>query len=352
MYGGTHQGLPDANLVLAISATKIWSRTGPTRDARPRTNRNNWGLCSALVVNPIGYFLAALACERDIWLSFDFGSTWTLSTKNLPVLMGAKPGSITTTFPKTVLIVSLDSLNKDKLVLCGTYNGVYVLGVDEFNGITEWTRFGTTADLPLVPVRHLFYQRTQDVLYAFTFGRGTYTLPGALAIMQRYKKTTAAPPACPNPRSRPNAFISAYYTAFPIPATPVRLRHQRGRVECRFTSLLAFFAPLLIVSLSARHSLPLHQRFSPPIYSCRHFSLSCLILFFEHAQPPPTRSANQFAVQTTVRLLLELSQTNAAVAASLRAGIEYALGIVGQARVVWARRFESRSQTRQEKENF
>jgi hypothetical protein len=75
-------------------------------------------------------------------------------------------------------------------------------------------------------------------------------------------------------------------------------------------------------------------------------------LSLARTQPPPTRSANQFAVQTTVRLLLELSQTNDAVAASLRAGIEYALGIVGQARVVSARRFESQSQTRQEKEKF
>jgi hypothetical protein len=261
VYGGTHQGLPDAYLVLAVSATKVWARTGPMRGARPRTFRKGWGTCTSLVVNPVGYFMAALACEKDVYLSFDFGSTWdiakatTVLTSNLGTVMGSK----FTTFPKTVLIVSLDSLNKDKVVLCGTYNGVYVLGVDEFNDATEWTRFGTTADLPLVPVRHLFYQRTQDVLYAFTFGRGTYTLPGALAIMQRYKRTTAAPPACPNPRSRPNAFISAYYTAFPIPATPVRLRHQRGRVECRLTSLRAFFAPLLIVSLSARHSLPLHS---------------------------------------------------------------------------------------------
>jgi hypothetical protein len=266
VYGGTHQGLPDAALVLAVSATKVWAKTGPTREARPRTNRNNWGTCTSLVVNPVGYFMAALACDREVYLSFDFGSRWDVATaknsriSNLGTMMGFK----LTTFPKTVLIVSLDSLNKDKVVLCGTYNGVYVLGVDEFNDATEWTRFGTTADLPLVPVRHLYYQRTQDVLYAFTFGRGTYTLPGALAIMQRYKRTSAAPPACPNPRSRPNAFISAYYTAFPIPATPVRLRHQCGWIERRFTSLLAFYRTparqlLRVVSLSARHFSPLHQ---------------------------------------------------------------------------------------------
>ena len=203
-----------------IPGPQIWARTGPTKDARPRTSRYNWGTCSSLVVNPVGYFMAALACERDVYLSFDFGSTWLLVSQNLPALMDAR----LRTFPKTVLIVSLDSLNLNKLVLCGTYSGVFALGVDEFNYYTKWTRFGTTADLPQVPVRHLFYQRAQDVLYAFTFGRGTYTLPGAMAVMRMFRKTAAFPPACPMPRARPNAFIDAYYSAFPIPATPVCAR--------------------------------------------------------------------------------------------------------------------------------
>ena len=209
-------------VVLAVSASKIWSITGPTRTFRPRSHANQWGTCTSLVLNPAGYYMAAVACENGVYLTFNLGLTWSNAQKNLLTLMGAKYR----TFPKTVLIVSLDSLNQNKLVLCGTYNGVYALAVDveEFNAITDWTRLGTTADLPLVPVRHLFYQRAQDVLYTFTFGRGTYSLAGAMSVMRKYRKTGTGgtfPPACPVPRARPNAFINAYYTAFPIPATPV-----------------------------------------------------------------------------------------------------------------------------------
>jgi hypothetical protein len=262
-FGGQHSGVTDSDVVLAVSSLKIWAKTHGTASARPKANNIGWGVCTSLFLNPLDYFNAIVTCSQDVYMSFDFGSTWKLITSNLFALSGSKYR----TLPKSSVIVNLDNINTDKVAIVGMATGVYLYTITGPAGINNpWVRLGTTADFPSVPVRHMLF--VSDTLFASTFGRGQYALRSATATFKSYVGKSAG--FCLKPSSVANPFISNYYLNYPIPPSPI-----------------------------------------PPVYQNK-----------------------QVGVQTSVRLLIDISQFDDAFNASLQFGIENALNIPNSGRVI------------------
>jgi hypothetical protein len=133
VYGGVRQGVMDDKVLLAISTSpdaKVYQRNASTLNPTPVAGPSNWNSCQGLSVNPMNYFEALVACTQgggqfgsDIWMSHDFGTTWTAISGNLLAQSGA-PFSAR---PQSTLIVPLPDGERAYLVSLFAYRSFLFL---------------------------------------------------------------------------------------------------------------------------------------------------------------------------------------------------------------------------------
>mmetsp|Transcript_4833 Transcript_4833/g.11002 ORF Transcript_4833/g.11002 Transcript_4833/m.11002 type:complete len:118 (-) Transcript_4833:9-362(-) len=110
---------------------------------------------------------------EHIWRSADAGAHFFNVTGNLRNA-SATVGQVR---PSALLLVPLLKQNVTAL-LVGTVNGVLATRaqVGHAATATRWRRLGACAQLPLVLVAGLSYQRVSDTIAAATMGRGVYAV--------------------------------------------------------------------------------------------------------------------------------------------------------------------------------
>jgi hypothetical protein len=117
VYGGHRNGVADANVLLGVSSGGVFAfktgSTAPTALTMP-TGITTWATpFSLLSVNPTNFYEALFGCGRsggsftssDVWLTADFGTTWTAITGNILAVSGATVDF----FPQSSLIMNLAS---------------------------------------------------------------------------------------------------------------------------------------------------------------------------------------------------------------------------------------------------
>jgi hypothetical protein len=123
-YGGYRNGAADANVLLGVATGGVFAvKTGsavPTSLTMP-AGISTWAApFSILSANPTNFFEAVFACQRsgagsyasDVWLTADFGTTWTAITGNILEASGAAFDFL----PQSSLIMNLASGTRAYLV--------------------------------------------------------------------------------------------------------------------------------------------------------------------------------------------------------------------------------------------
>ena len=115
--------------------------------------------------------------KEEVWITKDAGKSWHNVTRNLR----AATNVVGIIRPSGILIVDLLA-NGARALLVSTTNGVMAsfINNDSNDGeASDWSRFGTLSEFPLVLTSALSYEHYSDTLIAATFGRGIYTLKNA-----------------------------------------------------------------------------------------------------------------------------------------------------------------------------
>jgi hypothetical protein len=234
VFGGSRNGATNVNVFLAVTSApfvKVYQRQStatPAAITPTGTLVDSWSYITSLATNPTNYFEALLTCGisgkpgSNVFLSLDFGSTWTLITGNLLAASGAAVDFA----PTASLIMNVASGGSSstaiRAYLVGTFNGVFV---SYSSANTVWKRLGTPAEFPLVIVSQLRWYAQGDVLLVATLGRSVYSMVDATAIVG-YSRDCACPAyrvvSAPSVASRaaPFAFAPIIYNVSFVPAVP------------------------------------------------------------------------------------------------------------------------------------
>jgi hypothetical protein len=186
-YGGrSASGVYDAEVFLGVSSLQVIARTSSNLNPTPSTSAPTtygWGECVFLTANEYNYREALMTCRRrpitslgdsqqsTIFLTSDFGTTWTDITGDLFSVVGARHDFR----PQSTLIVNLGgNSSSPRAYLVGTYKGVYV----SYSNLdpTIWARLGAVAEFPMVISTRMVREPVTDLLVVATMGRGIYTL--------------------------------------------------------------------------------------------------------------------------------------------------------------------------------
>jgi len=202
--GGVLDGKEDGDLLIAMSASTLYVRTGgasaalvpkplPARYATPITklydarghkieSPTSHGKTVSLAVAATDARVVAVTgwpsvlhnqgVNESIWLTIDLGATWA----NVMGDLAEATATIGLARPMGMAFVDLDG--GERALLVGVVNGLYV---SRMSAPGRWTRLGRCTELPLVIVYGIEYEATSDTLVAATLGRGVYTLSNAKA---------------------------------------------------------------------------------------------------------------------------------------------------------------------------
>jgi len=117
-----------------------------------------------IAVDPDDWQRAYVVQGINVYVTVDAGANWTTITDNLLSL---------TISPRTVTLASNTSTAGDGQIIIGGLGGVFRRSTSSTPG-ANWS---IAADgLPNVLVKDIIYERTNDTLYAGTFGRGAWSL--------------------------------------------------------------------------------------------------------------------------------------------------------------------------------
>jgi hypothetical protein len=117
VYGGYRNGVADAEVLLGVATDGVFAfksgSTAPTALVMP-TGITTWAIPFSLMsANPTNFYEALFGCGRsggsfttsDVWLTTDFGTTWTAITGNILAVSGAAVDFL----PQSSLIMNLAS---------------------------------------------------------------------------------------------------------------------------------------------------------------------------------------------------------------------------------------------------
>ncbi len=222
--GGLVDGKEEPSLLVAMSATTLYVRTGgaaaagrsaplearplPVAFAKPITklydarghkieSPTSHGKTVSLAVAASDARVLAVTgwasvrtnvgVNESLWLSNDLGTTWTNVIGNL----AEATATVGLARPLGLAFVDLPAARSPagpagssaalkRALVVGTVNGIFVSRAE---GATagQWRRLGRCTELPLVLAYGLEYEPSSDTLVAATLGRGVYTLANAKA---------------------------------------------------------------------------------------------------------------------------------------------------------------------------
>jgi hypothetical protein len=128
------------------------------------------------------YFEALLVCNNvtgsSVYLTQDFGTTWSVITGNLMNISGTR--NVLNT--RSSFILNLP--DGERAYLVGTAKGIFL---SFSTSPSVWQRLGTLDEFPLVIITQIRYLPSQDVLVASTVGRGLWSIFNITQIVNQLR---------------------------------------------------------------------------------------------------------------------------------------------------------------------
>lgn len=191
VYGGTHAGVTNKDVIYAASGNKLLFRE--TFAGQLNSVFTFSSQIRDITVNPNDYYGVWVITATGVFRSQDRGATFVNITGDLPAQLGNPSQFRTMEYIKSPVTSA---------VVVGTDRGVFYSMTSDINvGDYNWQRFGTA--LPSAQVYDMEYDKKDNVLVIGLVGRGTYIAKNASSEIVGTNPTITNPGPQSTPEDTP-----------------------------------------------------------------------------------------------------------------------------------------------------